>query len=371
MANIRAPSQAYPNINTQNITDLFVRSNFVELGKFLTKENQFTGWKHITGTLTGETENSLIQHGLGYIPKEFILTRIGGPGKLTVNFDDFDGTNISVSSDDTVSFSAYVGTYQADLMTPSTIQGVQEFQALVPTPGSASAIAGEDGEDGQTITEIITGEFVAPTVQKFTSGSGTYILPSTPRVPAYIRVRMVGGGGGGSGSGSGFGGASSGTSGADTTFGSSYLTAGGGSGGVYASTASPGGAVTIPGGLVGVGIAGATGSVGTYTAANQVFPSGAGGSTAFGGAGGGAYNATGRAGEPNSGSGGSGGGAPAAAGLGGGAGGSAGGYIDVIIPSPSASYTYSVGAGGTGGAGTHNTGGAGGSGVIIVEEFYQ
>ena len=51
-----------------------------------------------------------------------------------------------------------------------------------------------------TFRSLATNDFIAPTVQKFTSGSGTYTLPSSPRAPLYIRVRMVGGGAGGSGS---------------------------------------------------------------------------------------------------------------------------------------------------------------------------
>lgn len=78
----------------------------------------------------------------------------------------------------------------------------------------------------------------------------------------------------------------------------------------------------------------------------------------------------GSAGATNTGGGGGGGGTGAGTtpGLGGGA----GGYVEAIINSPSATYSYAVGAGGT--AGTAGTGGAagggGGSGVIIVEEHY-
>jgi hypothetical protein len=46
-------------------------------------------------------------------------------------------------------------------------------------------------------------------------------------------------------------------------------------------------------------------------------------------------------------------------------------YVEHIISSPAASYTYAVGTGGAGASGT--TGGAGGSGaagIIIVEEYY-
>ena len=55
-----------------------------------------------------------------------------------------------------------------------------------------------------------------------------------------------------------------------------------------------------------------------------------------------------------------------------GAGGDAGEYFELYIASPSATYTYTIGAKGTAGnAGTSGDGGgAGGSGLIIVAEFY-
>jgi hypothetical protein len=56
------------------------------------------------------------------------------------------------------------------------------------------------------------------------------------------------------------------------------------------------------------------------------------------------------------------------------AGGGAGGFIDAIITSPSASYSYAVGAAGTAGTAGSGTGvragAAGGSGVIYITAFF-
>jgi hypothetical protein len=98
-----------------------------------------------------------------------------------------------------------------------------------------------------------------------------------------------------------------------------------------------------------------------------------GGSSPFGGAGsaGSAYpTVNARSAVTNTGSGGGGGGITTTTYSGGGGG--AGAYIDALISSPSATYSYAVGAAGTAGAaGTSGgTGGAGGSGVIIVTEYY-
>lgn len=224
---------------------------------------------------------------------------------------------------------------------------------------------------------VALSQIIAPTVQKFTSSSGTYTLPTSPRAPIYIRVRMVGGGGGGSGGGTAsFG---NGGAGGNTTFGTTLLAANGGSGGATGSGDSPpvnGGTASLGSGPVGIAVPGGMGSGNGYGGGggNVVQMWGAmGGSSAFGGAGGSAkQNSVGGAGATNSGGGGGGGGGNAGAATGG-AGGGAGGFVDAIIAAPSATYAYAVGAAGTAGtAGTGGTaGGAGGSGVIIVEEYYQ
>ncbi len=219
--------------------------------------------------------------------------------------------------------------------------------------------------------------FTNPTIQKFTSGSGTYTTPTNP-VPIYLRLRMVGGGGGSSGSGT----ASSGTeggAGGPSTFGTAgaFGSAGGGAGGTFgAFPAGAGGAVSL-GSSVGIAIVG--GSGGAYmtgSVAGTQSMGAPGGMSAFGGGGGAGTNgggAAGAAGATNSGGGAGapGGGANASA-LSGNSG-AAGGYIDAIITSPTTSYAYAVGAGGS--AGTAGTGGSaggiGGSGLVIVEEHYQ
>lgn len=208
------------------------------------------------------------------------------------------------------------------------------------------------------------GNASSPTIQKFTSGSGTY---TTPAGVKWIRVRAVGGGGGGGASQSG-----SGTAGTATIFGSSLISAGGGSAG--AGTAVDGGAggtASLGTGPLGLAIAGAYGSAGAASNSGGAFsPSGGkGGSSVFGGAGQSVVSSGGSAVNAiaNSGSGGGGGSGGAFSGGGGGA----GGYVDAIIRSPSSTYSYTVGAAGAGGTGTGNGGGNGGSGFLIIEEFYQ
>lgn len=224
---------------------------------------------------------------------------------------------------------------------------------------------------------ITRSDYVAPTVSSFTSGSGTYTVPTSPRTPLYLRVRMVGAGGGGAGGGQAN--AGSGTTGSATTFGSSYLTASGGTGSPWSlgsSSGAIGGIGTLAAGVRGFAITGASGNSAGYSANTATQLHGvAGGNSFFGGAGGGGkQSSVGMDGIACTGGGGGGGGGGSAGGNNSpGGGGGAGGYVEAIVPSPSATYSYAIGTGGTaGGAGTNGyAGGAGGTGCLIIDEFYQ
>lgn len=215
--------------------------------------------------------------------------------------------------------------------------------------------------NGNTVTTPVSLAtlFTRPTVQVFTTGSGTYTLPANV---AYIQVEMCGGGGGGLGSGTSPGAPGAG---ATTTFGTSLLTCTGGGIGRNDGGAAAGGTAT--GGDDGVtgGSGGAVGSV-------QNSFGGRGGDNPRGGAGaaGPPAGGAGLAAVANTGGGG-GGGANATTALAGG-GGAAGGWLRKRISAPSSTYSYAVGAGGGGGsAGTGGAaGGNGASGIIIVNEFY-
>jgi hypothetical protein len=194
------------------------------------------------------------------------------------------------------------------------------------------------------------------TRQTFTSGSGTYTTPAGVR---SIVVRLVGGGGGGSGTGNG-------SAGGNTTFGTSLLTGSGGAGSAAGGGATctggaaTGGDINIVGGTSTAGTTANVSTMGLYGAAG---PWGGAGANGYGYSGG---SSSGIAASVNSGSGGGGGGTSSGATTLGG-GGCAGGYVEKLIASPSATYSYGVGALGSGGTG----GGNGGSGIIIVDEFYQ
>jgi len=208
-----------------------------------------------------------------------------------------------------------------------------------------------------------TPAYTAPSVQRFTSGSGTY---TTPAGVVYIRVKMVGAGGGGFGAN---GSATSGGTGGNTTFGSSLLTTTGGVGASGVLSPGGGGTATLNAPALGSRFPGAEGNGGQQTTPSAgTLTGGSGGGTPFGGAGRSGANAAGGNAQVNTGSGG--GGAGSIGNQNSGAGGGAGAFIEAIIPSPSATYAYAVGAGGAAGGGV-TAGGAGAAGYIEVTEFRQ
>jgi hypothetical protein len=240
-------------------------------------------------------------------------------------------------------------------------------------PNTAGSVSSSNIVSGVTLTSpIITGS--TPQVTTYLSSSGTYTVPTNCR---YLYIKMVGGGGGGGGGNSGGAGGNGGT----TTFGSSLLTCAGGTGGASQANATGGlgGGATLNSPATGIGFAGSAGSAGagySGSATTGLYLSGGqGGGTPFaqGAAGTGAAS-TGITAVANSGAGG--GGSSSANNIGGtntgGGGGGAGAYIEAYITSPSATYSYAIGAGGTAGAAGSGTGagGAGAAGVIYITAFF-
>ncbi len=221
---------------------------------------------------------------------------------------------------------------------------------------------------------VMSGSGPPLTSGTLTKASGTgdaTITFSAFNAPLYLKVKAAGGGGGGAGTGTG---ATNGGAGGNTTFGSSLLTANGGAGALTPAngdSTAAGGTATVASPAVKIfALSGGDGTSGDIV---NLTSGVGGGSNPLGGAGGGGIGtvAAGSAGQTNTGGGGGGGGGNTS--VTGGSSGGAGGYLDAMVISPSATYSYAIGAAGTAGAGGTGGfgGGAGGSGVVTVEEYYQ
>ena len=232
----------------------------------------------------------------------------------------------------------------------------RNFSILAEGASSAGVLAVANGGSGYS-----TGVPVS-TRQVLTSGT-TYTTPANVR---QLKIRMVGGGGGGAGTSST--GRPAGSSGGASSFNS--ITAVGGAGGYVAggNNTTPGtgsASFRVPGAPGG----GLIGNTNTGAPLTTLSVGGNGGQGPFGGGSIGGV-ATGAGGNAPANSGAGGGGAANGTGSIVGAGGQAGEYVELIINSPSATYTYAIGTSGAGGTGGTENGGNGGTGLIIVDEFY-
>jgi hypothetical protein len=220
------------------------------------------------------------------------------------------------------------------------------------------------------VTTAASGAFPTRTVLTGT-GTSTYTVPANAK---RLNIRMIGGGGGGGGSSSNAA-ATGGGAGQASGFGA--VVANGGGGGSASVSGSGGGGGTGSGsgsGVAQVRIPGNSGQFGGPANGAGLSTGGSGTSGPFGGAGQlPSYSGAGVSGIPNSGAGASGGSTSGNGAIGTGGGGAAGEYVEILLTSLSASYVYTVAAGGSAGAGASGgtNGGTGGSGIIIIDEFYD
>lgn len=214
------------------------------------------------------------------------------------------------------------------------------------------------------------------TLTKISGTGDASIVFTAYKKPIIYEVIMVGGGGGGGPSGTS--GSTAATAGGNSTLGSSFLTANGGTGGAFGGAAGAGGSyvINLPAIDNGSSIGGYGGgsSWSTNTSATASLAGGIGGMSCLGGNVAQSYAPPGAASASSTGSGGAGAGNGTTTSQNFvGSGGGAGGCIRVLIPNPSATYAYAVGAGGTHGFTLANgfNGGDGGAGQIIIKSIYQ
>lgn len=115
-----------------------VRKNFEELTRYYQEQAQFDGFAHLEFALQPGDSHVKIKHGLGYVPKDVILTRLlaTSGAKLTLHHAEFDTEYLVASYSNTATTQAkvrmFVGTYRNSSGDPESFSGIrsdQEFTA--------------------------------------------------------------------------------------------------------------------------------------------------------------------------------------------------------------------------------------------------
>lgn len=119
--------------NAMNI----LRKNIEALQNYFDSNGQLDGFVHLDFTVPSGSTEVKIKHGLGYVPKDILITRIIAPSgvKLTLHHDKFDTDNLVVSATGTgdVKVRMLAGTYKNSSAAAETLDAGsnQEVKAIL------------------------------------------------------------------------------------------------------------------------------------------------------------------------------------------------------------------------------------------------
>lgn len=134
----RLPSKGFQTDPTELLE--VVRRNFDELARYFDKNGQFNGFTPLSFELALGSTRVKINHGLGFIPRDVLLSRLLAPSGtlLRLHHSEFTDQYLVVSMTGSGSTPAQVrllvGTFNpgeegVDMFTPGQI--LQEFRAIV------------------------------------------------------------------------------------------------------------------------------------------------------------------------------------------------------------------------------------------------
>jgi len=97
-------------LRVDEVKDSVARENFQKLDNEFSQSPILKGtWRFVEITFSGAVANFKYPHGLGFIPKDKIELSVSGPGDLVWNYDDFDRTNIDLTTTGALTVRALVG----------------------------------------------------------------------------------------------------------------------------------------------------------------------------------------------------------------------------------------------------------------------
>ena len=108
-----------PEFILKDIDDVYIRENFKRLALFLQKFPLFRGeWQFFELNFDQAVVALNIAHGLDFTPTDVILTAVSGGtvgvGAVEFNFDNFDDTNINITTTEACTVRFFAGAYKEE-----------------------------------------------------------------------------------------------------------------------------------------------------------------------------------------------------------------------------------------------------------------
>lgn len=120
-----------PSLDTQNISDIYVRNNFSKLNDFFAKQGQVLDFKFMDVTFLAAGTRKLF-HGLGRVPADLIRLSITGAGIVSFTRADFDKDYLVLSSTGPARVRFFAGAYFLDQSVANF--GSDEVESWFSTP---------------------------------------------------------------------------------------------------------------------------------------------------------------------------------------------------------------------------------------------
>ena len=138
LGNVQNPAPGkIPSLYTKEIQDLYIRKNFQSLDSYFSLQNQLVNFKFFEIVLTAATSSvQTISHGLGYTPKDIVISQVTGSGEIQFLFGSFTNTTISYTATGACRVRFFVGTYFAD--SSSVTAQPTDIQTVVSTPETST-----------------------------------------------------------------------------------------------------------------------------------------------------------------------------------------------------------------------------------------
>lgn len=189
-----------PSLQTSQIADTYIKKNFENLQSYFTANNQLLGFKFVEVNLTKATANFTVGHGLGYIPKDILITQVIGNGQVTFNYGLFDLKNVNITTTDACRVRFFVGTYynqqslvqaamtDAWLINPDPVLGVAPTPAIQAntTPAQSSTTTSANASASSVSS------FTAYSYNGYFPGSGSnYWVLSNPGYTEFATTGTI------------------------------------------------------------------------------------------------------------------------------------------------------------------------------------